>query len=123
MNLIANENIRFVTNAVLNDRWLESKNRSRGNRKNHFELKFGIHAQDGNVYPFTLTLFNVQLSGEEQGNFIALLPPENFPGIRVEEQVIFDGVKNGQTFEYSGDIVKVNKDNVLKWKINHSAIS
>ena len=115
MNLIANETIKFTTNAVLDG---HGQNHARADRKNHFELKFGIHAQDHNVYPFKLTFFNVQLSEEERGDFITLLPPDDFPGISVDEQVVFDGVKNGQTFQYSGDLVKVNKDNVLKWRIN-----
>ena len=119
--VIADAKLRFETNATLTNRWSTSgKNRVAGDRKNYFQFRFGIRAKDGNVYPFTLTLFNVLLPGIEgtQENYLTLLPPNDYPGITVEEEVVLGGAKVGQTFNYFGKLEKVKKDNVLSWKIN-----
>ena len=119
--VIAEAKLRFETNAALTNRWRTSgTNRVAGDRKNYFQFRFGIRAKDGNVYPFTLTLFNVLLPGIEgtQENYLTLLPPNDYPGISVEEEVVLGGAKVGQTFNYFGKLEKVNKGNVLLWKIN-----
>lgn len=119
--VIADAKLRFETNAALTNRWWKSgKNRVAGDRKNYFQFRFGIRAKDGNVYPFTLTLFNVLLPGIEgiQENYLTLLPPNDYPGITVEEEVVLGGAKVGQTFNYFGKLEKVKKGNVLSWKIN-----
>ena len=114
---LADSKLRFETNAALTHKWQMSGNREPGDRKNYLRYKFGVRAKDGNIYSFTLTLFNVLLPGEEgtQENFMTVLPPVDYPGIMVEQEVVFGPLDR---FHYSGDLVKVNKDNALSWKLN-----
>merc|ERR1712037_797113 len=84
--VIADAKLRFETNAALTNRLRTSgKNRVAGDRKNYFQFRFGIRAKDGNVYPFTLTLFNVLLPGIEgtQENYLTLWVILYYTSIRI----------------------------------------
>jgi len=71
-------------------------------RRKYFEFNFGVRATDGNVYPFTLTLFRLEkwwLKYQkywECGDFITLWPTKQH-SITAEVEVTIDD----QTFSYT----------------------
>ena len=72
-----------------------------------FEVQFGIRGRDGNLYPFTMSLFYLEAlwnDGDQihQRYFLNLWPTENFSAVLVDEEIVL----NDQKFTYNGPLIK-----------------
>lgn len=108
-NSIADEYLKFSTNFKDRETYLGNwDKRIDAARTKCFEIEFGIRGRDGNLYPFTLSLFYCEAlwNGSDRIRkryFLSLHPSENFSrGVMVEEEVLL----NKQKFSYNGSLIQ-----------------
>ena len=107
-DLIAEEHLNFIANFKDRETFLGKwEKRFDATRTKCFEVQFGIRGRDGNLYPFTMSLFYLEAlwnDGDQirQRYFLTLWPTENFSAVLVDEEIVL----NDQKFNYNGPLIK-----------------